>query len=145
MVSFLLNGLDDDQVWKASIKNVYKRKILDGSPGLVVMGWGSCSKGHGFESLRQGRYGHFSYKFVVKNVLFVWNRQSINWKVPRDGHVFKKASFSEKSLWKFQRTRRNIAKFEDSTRVLFNKQQASKEAKKHSRATKFIFPTWSNS
>ena len=28
----------------------FKQKLLGGSPGLVVMGDDSCSRGHGFES-----------------------------------------------------------------------------------------------
>ena len=45
-----------------------------GSPGLVVMGDDSCSRGHGFDSLRCILYGHdiFSHWFAEKNVLFVW-------------------------------------------------------------------------
>ena len=43
------------------------------SPGLVVMGGDSCSKGRGFESRRRILDGHdiFSHLFVVKIVLFV--------------------------------------------------------------------------
>ena len=42
------------------------------SPGLVVMGGDSCTKGHGFESQHRILDGHISYLFVVKIVLFVW-------------------------------------------------------------------------
>ena len=38
------------------------------SPGLVVMGDDSCSKGRGFKSLRRILDGHFSHWFVVKIV-----------------------------------------------------------------------------
>ena len=43
---------------------------LDGSPGLVVMGEDSCSRGHGFESWHCVLDGHdiFSHLFVVKIV-----------------------------------------------------------------------------
>ena len=40
-----------------------------GSPGLVIMGEDSCSKGFGFESRHRMLDGHFSHKFVVKVVL----------------------------------------------------------------------------
>ena len=42
-----------------------------GSPGLVVMGSDSHSKGRGFESRHRILDGHFSHIFVVKIVLFV--------------------------------------------------------------------------
>ena len=47
--------------------------FLYGSPGLVVMGGDSHSKGHGFESRSRILDGHdiFSHLFVVKIVLFV--------------------------------------------------------------------------
>ena len=48
------------------------------SPGLVVMGGDSRSKGHGFESRHHILDGHFSHWFVVKIVLFVWKRPKIN-------------------------------------------------------------------
>ena len=46
--------------------------------GLVIMGYESCSKGHGFESRRCILDGHFSHWFVVKIVAFVWKRPKIN-------------------------------------------------------------------
>ena len=56
-------------------KNFYK----GGSPGLVVMGGNSHSKGHGFESQHRILDGHFSHIFVVKNVMmFVLKRPIIN-------------------------------------------------------------------
>ena len=48
-----------------------ERFHMGGSPGLVVMGDDSCSRGHGFESQHQILDGHFSHLFVVKIVLFV--------------------------------------------------------------------------
>ena len=42
-----------------------------GSPGLVVMGGDSCSKGRGFESQHRLLDGHFSHLFVVIIVKFV--------------------------------------------------------------------------
>ena len=45
--------------------------IQGGSPGLVVMGGDSCSKGHEFESWHRILDGHFSHLFVVKNVMCV--------------------------------------------------------------------------
>ena len=41
------------------------------SPGLVVMGGDSCSKGREFESGHHIMDGHFSHLFVVKIVMFV--------------------------------------------------------------------------
>ena len=49
------------------------RPIKNGrSPGLVVMGRDSRSKGRGFESRHRILDGHFSHIFVVKIVMFVW-------------------------------------------------------------------------
>ena len=42
---------------------------LGGSPGIVVMGRDSHSKGHGFESRHRILDGHFSHIFVVKIVM----------------------------------------------------------------------------
>ena len=39
--------------------------LLGRSPGLVVMGGDSCSKGHGFESRHQILDGHFSQILVL--------------------------------------------------------------------------------
>ena len=44
---------------------------LDGSPGVVVMGGDSCSKGHGFASQHHILDDIFSHLFVVKIVMFV--------------------------------------------------------------------------
>ena len=44
---------------------------MGGSPGLVVMGRDSSSKGHGFDSRRRILDGHFSHLFFVKIVKFV--------------------------------------------------------------------------
>ena len=46
--------------------------MMGGSPGLVVMGGDSCSKGCGFESQHRILDGQFSHSFVVKIVMFVW-------------------------------------------------------------------------
>ena len=50
-----------------------KKLKKGGSPGLVVMGGDSRSKGRGFESRRRILDGHdiFSHLIVVKLVLFV--------------------------------------------------------------------------
>ena len=42
------------------------------SPGKVVMGGGSCSKGREFKSQHRILDGHFSHLFVVKIVMCVW-------------------------------------------------------------------------
>ena len=49
---------------------------MGGSPGLVVMGWDSCSEGRGFESQHHILDGHFSRWFVVKIVVFVWKDEN---------------------------------------------------------------------
>ena len=41
---------------------------LGGSPGLVVMGGDSCSKGRGFKSWHRRLDGDFSHIFIVKIV-----------------------------------------------------------------------------
>ena len=46
-----------------------KSSWVGGSPGLVVMGRDSHSKGHGFESQHRKLDGHFSHIFVVKVVM----------------------------------------------------------------------------
>ena len=46
-------------------------QMKGGSPGLVVMGGDSCSKGCEFESQHRILDGHFSNFFVVKIVLCV--------------------------------------------------------------------------
>ena len=56
-------------------------RCVDVSPGLVVTGGDSCSKGHGFESQYHILDGHFSKLFVVKIVTFVWKDE----KETRDG------------------------------------------------------------
>ena len=49
--------------------NVRITKTRGGSPGLVVMGRGSCCEGRGFESRHSILDGHFSHLFVVKIVM----------------------------------------------------------------------------
>ena len=41
-------------------------EVLDGSPGLVVVGGDSCSEGRGFNSQHCILDGQFSHPFVVK-------------------------------------------------------------------------------
>ena len=72
---------------------------LGGSPGLVVMGGNSCSKGCGFKSQHRILDGHFSHYFVVKNVLFVWKHRKVE-KETGDGTFFKHSSQSY-HLWKY--------------------------------------------
>ena len=55
-----------------------------GSPGLVVMGGDSCSKGRGFESQYRILDEHFSHLFVVKIAMFVWRDENKH-KRGRDG------------------------------------------------------------
>ena len=54
-----------------ALKRLGRISVLGGSPGLVVMGGDSCSKGREFESLHQILDGHFSHLFVVKLVMCV--------------------------------------------------------------------------
>ena len=55
-----------------------------GSPGLVVMGGDSYSKGHEFESPHLILDGHFSHLFVVKIAICVW-KDDKKWKRGRVG------------------------------------------------------------
>ena len=48
-----------------------ERSFTGGSPGLVVMGGDSCSKGCGFKSQHRKLDGLFFHIFVVKIVLLV--------------------------------------------------------------------------
>ena len=50
------------------VRRQYNKLIWGGSPGLVVIGGDSCSKGHVFESQHHILDGHL---FVVKIVIFV--------------------------------------------------------------------------
>ena len=50
---------------------IKKWPVWGGSPGLMVMGGDSCSKGRGFESRHHILDGHFSHLFVVKIVMCV--------------------------------------------------------------------------
>ena len=61
-----------------------------GSPGLVVLGGDSASKGRGFESLTHKQDGHFSHLFVVKIVMFVWKDEK-KWKEAGMAHLEKKS------------------------------------------------------
>ena len=63
---------------------------LGGNPGLVVMGGGLCSIGHGFESRRHilDRHNIFSHIFVVRIVMFVWKddnkqKRGRGWKIKK--------------------------------------------------------------
>ena len=60
-----------------------------GSPGLVVMGGDSCSKGCEFESWHCILDGHFfTYLFVVKFVACVFEKTKINEKEARVTSIF---------------------------------------------------------
>ena len=73
---------------------------MGGSPGLVVMGGHSCSKGSEFESLHHILDGHFfTYLFDVKFVMCVWKDQ-INEKVAVVGPFLKK-SYSGQLVYSF--------------------------------------------
>ena len=68
------------------------KKLLGGSPGLVVLGDDSCLRGREFESQRLILDGHFSHWFVAKIVLFVWKDQKYT-KRGRSWPVFLKKQF----------------------------------------------------
>ena len=59
------------------------------SPGLVVMGGESCSKGCGFESRHRILDGHFSHIFVVKICNVCLKRLKTNEKEVGVGPFFK--------------------------------------------------------
>ena len=55
-------------------------KLMGGSPGQVVVGGDSRSKGRGFESQCRILDGHeiFSHRFVVKNCIACLKRPKVN-------------------------------------------------------------------
>ena len=63
---------------------------LGGSPGLVVMGVDSRSKGRGFESQRRILDGHFFTLICCKNCIVCLKRPKINEKEAGVGPIFKK-------------------------------------------------------
>ena len=58
---------------------------MGGSPGQVVMGGDSCSKGCEFESRHHKLDGHFSHLFVV-NIVMWFEKMRINEKRPGLAH-----------------------------------------------------------
>ena len=65
---------------------------MAGSPGLVVMGGDSYSKGREFESQHHILDGHFSHLFVVK-ILMCVEKTKINKKRPGLANFFLKKTF----------------------------------------------------
>ena len=63
---------------------------LDGSPGLVVMGGDSCSRGRGFKSQHHILYGHFLTFICCKNCNVCLKNAKINEKEAVDGPFLKK-------------------------------------------------------
>ena len=63
---------------------------MGGSPGLVVMGRGSHSKGRGFESRYHILDGHFFTYICCKNCDVFLKRAKINEKESGNGPFFKK-------------------------------------------------------
>ena len=62
--------------------------VKGGSPGLVVMGGGSWSKGREFESQYRMLDGHFfTYLFIVKFVMCVWKDEN-KWKRGQGWSIF---------------------------------------------------------
>ena len=68
--------------------NIVQDYKLGGSPGLVVMGRDSPSKGRGFESVYW--MDIFSHVLVVKIVMFVWKDQKNEKEGKRLAHFLKK-------------------------------------------------------
>ena len=62
-------------------------KTEGGSPGLVIMGGDSCSKGREFESQHCILDGHISHLFVITIVMFVWKDKNKQ-KKAEDGPFF---------------------------------------------------------
>ena len=54
-----------DRVIKLATKYVIKILCLGGSPGLLVMGGDSCSKGHEIESWHRILDGHFLHTYLL--------------------------------------------------------------------------------
>ena len=67
------------------------------SPGKVVMGGGSCSKGREFKSQHRILDGHFSHLFVVKIVICVWEDEN-KWKRGRGWPIFLKKKMAAYSV-----------------------------------------------
>ena len=63
---------------------------MGGSPGLLVMGRDSHSKGCGFESRHRILDGHFFTYICCKNCNVCLKRPKINEKEAGDGHFLKK-------------------------------------------------------
>ena len=61
---------------------------MGGSPGLVVLGGDSCSKGHWFKSQSWILDGHVSHLIVVEIVMFNWTDEN-KWKRGRGWTIFK--------------------------------------------------------
>ena len=62
-----LFGTNHCQIKVCKRRKIYSRCVK--SPGLVLMGIDSRSKGHGFKSRYRILDGHFSHLFVVKIVM----------------------------------------------------------------------------
>ena len=69
---------------------VKTEEVKGGSPGLVVMGVDSRSKGRGFESQRRILDGHFFTLICCKNCIVCLKRPKINKKEAGVGPNFKK-------------------------------------------------------
>ena len=63
---------------------------LGGSPGLVIMGDGSCSRGHGFESRHHLLDGHFFTFICCKNCIVCLEKIKNKWKEAGVGPFLKK-------------------------------------------------------
>ena len=75
-----------------NIYRVIENSVVLFSPGIVVMGWNSQSKGRGFESQLDGYFSHY---FVVKLHWFLfWKRPKINEKETGAGPFFLKKQCS---------------------------------------------------
>ena len=70
----------------------YEVRKLGGSPGIVVIGDNSCSRGRGFESQRRTLDGHLLTLICCKNCIVCLKRLKINEKKSGVGPFFKKVS-----------------------------------------------------
>ena len=79
----------DDSSSVVKLRTPRYSKYVGGSPGLVVMGGDSCSKGREFESLHHMLDGHFFTSICCENCNVWFEKTKINEKEAEDGH-FKK-------------------------------------------------------
>ena len=81
--------IDEKRQEMARIREPLVTSVLQGgSPGLVVMGGDSCSKGRDFKSRHRILDGHFFTYFFCKNLYCVLEKININKKEVGVGPLF---------------------------------------------------------